>query len=45
MSRRSNGVVMTFGKFELSAIDQGQNQMAIDALPDEFKETMWIDSD
>jgi hypothetical protein len=28
-----------------SAIDQGRNQMATDALRDGFEETMWIDSD
>ena len=28
-----------------SAIDQGRNQMATDALVDGFEETMWIDSD
>lgn len=28
-----------------SAIDQGRNQMATDALADRFDETMWIDSD
>lgn len=28
-----------------SAIDQGRNQMATDALADGFAETMWIDSD
>ena len=28
-----------------SAIDQGRNQMATDALADGFEETMWIDSD
>lgn len=28
-----------------SAIDQGRNQMATDALADGFDETMWIDSD
>ena len=28
-----------------SAIDQGRNQMATDALLDGFEETMWIDSD
>lgn len=28
-----------------SAIDQGRNQLATDALNDGFKETLWIDSD
>src|SRR5438045_2322006 len=28
-----------------SAIDQGRNQMASDALNDGFAETMWIDTD
>ena len=28
-----------------SAIDQGRNQMATDALTDGFEETLWIDSD
>ena len=28
-----------------SAIDQGRNQMATDALADGFEETLWIDSD
>src|SRR5262245_17344209 len=28
-----------------SAIDQGRNQMASDALHDGFEETMWIDTD
>jgi hypothetical protein len=36
-------VVRRAGGF--SAIDQGRNQLATDALVDGFEETMWIDSD